>query len=122
MANHHGGARTHASPQKSLRRQEWRRGTQECVRHKQITRLMRTFIFLALLTFLAPAAELYNEQYRPQFHFSPERNWTNDPCGLIYANGEYHLFFQFNPFGDVWGHMSWGHAVSPDLVHWKQQP
>ena len=83
---------------------------------------MRTLTVLALCTLLAPAAELYNERYRPQFHFSPERNWTNDPCGLIYANGEYHLFFQFNPFGDVWGHMSWGHAVSSDLVHWKQLP
>ena len=83
---------------------------------------MRTLAALALFTVLASGADLYNERFRPQFHFSPERNWTNDPCGLIYANGEYHLFFQFNPFADVWGHMSWGHAISRDLVHWKQLP
>ncbi len=64
----------------------------------------------------------YGERYRPQFHFSPQMNWTNDPCGLVYAFGKYHLFFQHNPFANVWGHMSWGHAVSSDLVHWKQLP
>jgi fructan beta-fructosidase len=83
---------------------------------------MRLIAWLIAATLSAPAADLYNERYRPQFHFSPERNWTNDPCGLIYSGGEYHLFFQFNPFGDIWGHMSWGHATSGDLVHWKQQP
>ncbi len=58
--------------------------------------------------------------YRPQWHFSPRRNWINDPNGLIWLEGEYHLFYQYNPFGDVWGHMSWGHAVSPDLLHWTE--
>jgi sucrose-6-phosphate hydrolase SacC (GH32 family) len=67
-------------------------------------------------------AELYNELYRPQFHFSPQKNWTNDPNGMVYYKGEYHLFFQHNPFGIDWGNMTWGHAVSPDLVHWKQLP
>jgi len=64
--------------------------------------------------------ELYNETYRPQFHFSPRKNWTNDPNGLVYYKGEYHLFFQHNPFGINWGNMTWGHAVSTDMVHWKQ--
>jgi fructan beta-fructosidase len=67
-------------------------------------------------------AELYTEPFRLQFHFSPARNWTNDPNGLVYYKGEYHLFYQYNPFGDTWGHMSWGHAVSPDLVHWQHLP
>ncbi|MDZ4700004.1 MAG: glycoside hydrolase family 32 protein [Rhodothermales bacterium] len=64
----------------------------------------------------------YSEPYRLQYHFSPERNWMNDPNGLVYHDGEYHLFYQYNPFGDRWGHMSWGHAISPDLVHWEHLP
>jgi sucrose-6-phosphate hydrolase SacC (GH32 family) len=67
-----------------------------------------------------PAA--YDQPYRPQYHFSPREHWTNDPNGLVYFEGEYHLFFQYNPFGDHWGHMTWGHAVSQDLLHWKQLP
>lgn len=70
-----------------------------------------------------PASEkLAPKSLRPVFRFTPETNWMNDPNGLIYYKGKYHLFFQYNPEGDQWGNMSWGHATSEDLIHWQHLP
>ncbi|CAB3810528.1 glycoside hydrolase family 32 protein [Paraburkholderia fynbosensis] len=61
-------------------------------------------------------------QWRSALHYTPQRNWMNDPNGLVYYKGLYHLFYQYNPNGNVWGDMSWGHATSRDLLHWDEQP
>jgi fructan beta-fructosidase len=66
--------------------------------------------------------ELYNEKWRPQYHFSPPTQWMNDPNGMFYYEGEYHLFYQHYPDSNVWGPMHWGHAVSTDMIHWENMP
>ena len=70
----------------------------------------------------AQDVNLEEERYRPNFHFTPRANWMNDPNGMFYLNGIYHLYFQYYPNGNVWGPMHWGHATSKDLFHWSEQP
>src|ERR1700759_2891757 len=88
---------------------------------------IRRFLFIALLLLTDQLSNAqnkpfdYREPYRPQVHFSPKEKWTNDPNGMIYYKGTYHLFFQYYPDSTVWGPMHWGHAVSKDLVHWDQK-
>ena len=63
---------------------------------------------------------MLREKYRPYFHYSPKKNWMNDPNGLVYSRGVYHMFYQYNPNDTVWGPMHWGHAISRDLIHWQE--
>jgi len=87
------------------------------------------FTFLVLIIFIAKFSALaekpvkiFDEIYRPQFHFTPEKNWLSDPNGLVYYKGEYHMFYQYNPNGNEKRFLHWGHAISTDLVHWEQLP
>lgn len=64
----------------------------------------------------------YSERHRPQIHFTPKAKWLNDPNGMIYHNGNYHLFYQHFPDSTVWGPMHWGHATSKDMIRWQHEP
>src|SRR3984893_10293564 len=89
-----------------------------------MNRLLIHSIFLVLFSsmVLGQKSQTPTPQWRPVYHFTPLKNWTNDPNGPIYLDGVYHLYNQQNPFENKWGHMSWGHATSKDLVHWQHLP
>jgi fructan beta-fructosidase len=87
--------------------------------------MIRAILGLLLVTHgcaIAAAPSSYDETWRPQLHFSPPEQWMNDPNGMVYLDGEYQLFYQYNPHDTVWGPMHWGHAVSSDLLHWNNLP
>ena len=82
-------------------------------------------VFFALLLLACATQKQGNvikEQHRPNFHFTPPSKWMNDPNGMVYYEGEYHLFYQYYPDGIVWGPMHWGHAVSKDMLSWEHLP
>src|SRR6185295_5487896 len=80
--------------------------------------MLRAIVLLSL----AASALAQDDLFRPAFHFTPAKNWMNDPNGMVYFENEWHLFYQYNPLGNKWGHMSWGHSVSRDLVNWEHLP
>ena len=90
--------------------------------------IRKTFTpFLATLVLLHPEtskgqSDSQAEAHRPRFHFTPKRNWMNDPNGLVSHKGVYHMFFQYHPDGTRWGPMHWGHAVSRDLLSGEERP
>ncbi|GAB2631742.1 glycoside hydrolase family 32 protein [Belliella aquatica] len=94
------------------------------------TRISTLLLFISITFFQACSQKEtvveenreFDEQFRPQYHFSPPANWMNDPNGMVYFDGEYHLFYQYYPDGNVWGPMHWGHAISTDLIHWEHLP
>lgn len=67
----------------------------------------------------ASSTSAHGQPYRTKFHFQPKKNWMNDPNGPLFYKGWYHLFYQYNPDAAVWGNITWGHAVSKDLIHWR---
>jgi fructan beta-fructosidase len=91
-----------------------------------LKRVKRCLCLLMLLlsasVIMAQDNVTYHEPFRPQYHFSPPCRWMNDPNGMVYYEGEYHLFYQLNPLASTPGKMHWGHAVSPDLLHWENLP
>jgi len=86
--------------------------------------MKKIVIFLCLLVSSSgwSQSHFFRERWRPELHFSPRANWMNDPNGLVYYGGQYHLFYQYYPGGLVWGPMHWGHAISSDLLNWKELP
>lgn len=87
-----------------------------------MNRIYLSILLLLVLLSSQSIAQTSKEKYRPQFHFTPKANWMNDPNGMVYLNGTYHLFYQYYPNDKVWGPMHWGHATSKDMIAWKEQP
>lgn len=80
-------------------------------------------MFAGMTTVFAQADSSRNDHiFRPRIHFSPAAHWINDPNGMVFINGVYHLYFQYHPYSSVWGPMHWGHATSKDLINWKEEP
>jgi fructan beta-fructosidase len=84
--------------------------------------VLQSIILYSTLTIAQQVSNSYKEPHRPQIHFSPKEKWMNDPNGMVYHKGIYHLFYQFYPDSTVWGPMHWGHATSANMIRWRHQP
>lgn len=86
--------------------------------------MIRYIVAVLIISAVFACQDMKDEMmdYRPDHHLTPAKNWVNDPNGMVYLDGEYHVFYQYNPFGNKWGHMSWGHSVSKDLITWEHLP
>ncbi|WP_348800027.1 glycoside hydrolase family 32 protein [Flavobacterium adhaerens] len=82
----------------------------------------KPFTVVAQTTAVSSPVSDEEKMYRPNFHFTPKKGWMNDPNGMFYADGIYHLFYQYYPDGNKWGPMHWGHAISKDMIRWEEQP
>lgn len=101
------------------RQLNWMRTT---ITNKIYLSLLLAVVAVSALPRSAAQEPSYDQPWRPQYHFTPPKNFMNDANGTVFYKGEYHLFYQYNPEGNVWGHMSWGHTVSNDMVHWQNLP
>ncbi|MBQ1829193.1 MAG: DUF4980 domain-containing protein, partial [Prevotella sp.] len=89
---------------------------------RRFTGAMKDFLCWKEMKFSDTFDTANREKFRPQYHHTPVYGWMNDPNGMFYKDGVYHLFYQWNPYGSMWENMTWGHSTSKDLIHWEAQP